>query len=73
MGLTSLTREGEMKQEALEPTKQKETSQGKGNKVMRHMLNTIAGGFSGGGETISVCRRHDHQIINIEDLQSIEG
>lgn len=49
--------------------KTSEASQGAGNKVLRHKLDTITRGFTGGMEISFVHRWYTHQILNIEDLQ----
>lgn len=39
---------------------------------MRQTLKTITRGFVRGGETSSSLTRYTHQILNIEDLTSVE-
>lgn len=37
------------------------------------MLNTIAGGFVGGGETSSARKRYARSVMHIEEKSSLEG
>lgn len=49
-----------------------ETSQGEGSKGVWYMLNTIVRGFIRAGETIFARRRCTFQILNAENLNSVE-
>lgn len=45
-----------------------EPSKYESGKVVRHTLNTIAGGLAGGGETSSAHKRYTCHVLDIKDF-----
>ena len=54
-------------------TKSSESREGHETKTARHTLNTIAGGFAGGGETSSARKRYARTVMHVEQRMTDES
>ena len=53
-------------------TKNSESREGHETKTTRHTLNTIAGGFAGGGETSSARKRYARTVMHVDQKMTDE-